>query len=108
MPYRTNNEIVQEIIRLRREQNISQQELATTIGLDQSTVSRIEKGQRALAVAELADIAERLHVPVETLLHKNKPSVLLRASETDPQLKRALKTAEKLADSFLYFKALTG
>lgn len=108
MAYRSHSEIIQEIVRLRRKRGISQQELGEVIGLDQSTVSRIEKGERGLAVAELADIAERLNVAVESILRTEPARVALRASSENPQVQNAVRKIEDMVDSFLYFKALTG
>lgn len=52
------NELMQERIRL----NISQGELATRIGLNQSDVSKIEKFERRLDVLEFSMILKALRI----------------------------------------------
>lgn len=52
------NELAQERIRL----NISQSELATQIGLNQSDVSKIEKCERRLDVLEFSMILKALRI----------------------------------------------
>lgn len=52
------NELTQERIRL----NISQVELASTVGLNQSDISKIEKLERRLDVLEFALILKALRI----------------------------------------------
>ena len=49
-----------QVKELRRKQNVSQQRLAEMLGETQSTVTRIESGERAITVAELLRIAAAL------------------------------------------------
>ena len=56
------------IIELRKSKNISQSELATRVDLSQATLSRIEKGDSALTVGQLGEIADVIEVqPFEIL-----------------------------------------
>lgn len=49
--------LARQIKELRRKQGVSQQRLAEMLGETQSTVTRIESGERAITVAELLRIA---------------------------------------------------
>ena len=59
---------------LRREKGISQSELADRIGLRQSMVSKIERGQRKLLVGEAKGIASALGVSLWRLLGESDMS----------------------------------
>jgi transcriptional regulator with XRE-family HTH domain len=53
---------------LRREKGVGQAEFATRVGLGQSTWSRIEKGESALTIEQLARAAECLEMQPHELL----------------------------------------
>jgi transcriptional regulator with XRE-family HTH domain len=85
--------LVARIVELRAARGLKQKELAEALGLDPSSVSRIEKGERAVSVAELVQMADVLGVRVEELLAvPNQPSgVLLRApAGASPALESSL------------------
>ncbi len=52
----------------RKEQGLSQSELALSVGLTVSTWSRIENGESALTIEQLALAAQRLNLPRSELL----------------------------------------
>ncbi len=52
----------------RKEQGLSQSELALSVGLTVSTWSRIENGESALTIEQLALAAQRLNLPPSELL----------------------------------------
>lgn len=56
------------IAQLRKEQGFGQAEFAAMVGLGQSTWSRIEKGESALTVEQLAKTAEQLDMKPHELL----------------------------------------
>ncbi len=56
------------IARLRKEHGIGQAEFASLVGVGQSTWSRIEKGQSALTVEQLAKAAEQINLQPHQLL----------------------------------------
>jgi transcriptional regulator with XRE-family HTH domain len=60
--------IVQNIIKIRREKGISQEYIANALHLDTAVVSNIENGKRELKVKELEIIAKALDVDVLYLL----------------------------------------
>ncbi len=61
-------EIGRRIERLLEKRNISQRDLANRIGLDESIVSRIIKGERVPKSDVLANIATALHTTSDYLL----------------------------------------
>jgi transcriptional regulator with XRE-family HTH domain len=61
-------EIGKRIEKLLIQTNISQRELANRIGLDESTISRIIKGERTPKSDVLANIATALHTTSDYLL----------------------------------------
>lgn len=56
------------ITQLRKEQGITQVQLAETLGVSQQTITAYETGRRRIQVSSLPVIASALHVPVETLI----------------------------------------
>jgi len=56
---------------LRNEKNISQQKLADEIGVDRSTISRIENGEIETTIDNAIKIADVLNVPLNDLVSKN-------------------------------------
>ncbi|MGD0581239.1 MAG: helix-turn-helix transcriptional regulator, partial [Bryobacteraceae bacterium] len=59
---------VGEKIHARRGKNLSQEALASAVGLTRSSISNIEKGRQRLLLHTLVDIAEALHVEAARLL----------------------------------------
>jgi Zn-dependent peptidase ImmA (M78 family)/transcriptional regulator with XRE-family HTH domain len=66
--------ISERIGRLRREQGLTQEQLAQTLGRDRTAISRIESGDRNVSAFELATIAEALHTSVRELLARQQPA----------------------------------
>jgi len=58
----------EKIRNTREDMDILQQELANSIGMNVSVLSRIEKGTRAIRDDELVKIAQKLHVTTDYLL----------------------------------------
>ena len=56
---------------LRKVKKISQQDLANKIGVDRSTISRIENGEIETTIDNALKLAEMLHVPLNDLLGKD-------------------------------------
>lgn len=59
------------IATLRKEQGITQVQLAQLLGVSQQTITAYEVGRRRIQVSTLPVIAKALHVPVEELVGKN-------------------------------------
>ncbi len=61
-------DLILEIIKRRRELNLSQKELATRVGTRQSSISRIESGEHNMRLSTLIEIAEALQARVRIRL----------------------------------------
>jgi transcriptional regulator with XRE-family HTH domain len=70
----SSQEASMDIRQARRQAGISQVQLARMIGVDQSAVSRIERGQRSVTVDRLVAISKVLGVEPSLLLHSNRAS----------------------------------
>jgi Zn-dependent peptidase ImmA (M78 family)/transcriptional regulator with XRE-family HTH domain len=97
----TQQELGQRIADARRARRWTQGELAGRVGLDQTTVSRIETGARAVSSLELAELAEALDVSVLDLLRAGQRPMLAIAARLghfrDPgAVDRALRRAGTL------------
>ena len=57
---------------VRKMKNVTQAELAETLGVNQSYVSQIEKGVRPVSVAALESIADVLDCSVDRLLGRDE------------------------------------
>jgi len=78
--------LVPRLIELRKSRGLNQRQLAEALGLDPSSMSRVEKGERAVSVNELVRLARVLDVRVEDLLGDTQPatSIWLRAAGESP------------------------
>jgi transcriptional regulator with XRE-family HTH domain len=75
--------IGKRIKELRNERGISQQNLADQLGLNRSTISQIEGGERKITAEELLKLSEFLDVSCESLLGaKKEPEVILAKEKT--------------------------
>lgn len=106
MAYRTTEQMLGEIVRLREERGVSQAQLGEVLDVDQSTVSKLESGERGLAASELGLIADFLGTTVEGLVRAEEDAVVFRGDQDVPAVRRALEQADELIDNFLYLRAL--
>src|SRR3954470_7971854 len=81
MAYLTQAEVGARVARLRDERGVSQRRLAAELELDPSALSRVESGERGLAVGELVAIAEFLGVPIDELLRDDAAAAPLFRNE---------------------------
>jgi transcriptional regulator with XRE-family HTH domain len=90
---------------LREERGYSQEQLAEVLGLNKSAISRVESGQRGLAVQELAAVAPFLGVSVdEVMFGKPEDTLVLLRGEGD--VGEAAAYAERVINDFEYLSAL--
>lgn len=108
MAFRTEQQIIERIAELRVERNVTKKDVAEALGLDPSAVSRMESGQRGLAAAELASIAELLAVDVDALLRDDEAVTVLRADTSDDKVNAAMAVVDGLVGTYRYLDALTG
>lgn len=62
------NELGGRIAQLRKDQNLTQQQLADELGVNQQVVASYEIGRRRVPVSALPGLAKALAVPIEGLL----------------------------------------
>jgi transcriptional regulator with XRE-family HTH domain len=106
MAYLTQAEVGANIARLRDERDVTQDRLATGIGLDPSALSRVESGARGLAVGELVAIADFLGVSLDQLLRDDVVAEpLFRNEGGEAAGTNAVATFNEFIDDFLALEA---
>lgn len=66
--YKAYIQIGLNILHYRKEQGITQEQLAEMTGYSRNHIQRVETANSAPTVALLMDVSEALHVPMEKLL----------------------------------------
>ena len=69
------------VARARTEADVSQGKLGEMVGLDRSAISRAEKGERKLTMAEMVAIAEALGRPLGFFVNDPVPAVVNRRTD---------------------------
>jgi transcriptional regulator with XRE-family HTH domain len=108
MAERSAAQIAAYIREARKDANFTQTEIADALGLDRSAVSRIESGERGLAVGELAALARLLGVTVDAILFEEVEEEILLRADDDQHTAAAAAMTDELIDDFLYVSALVG
>lgn len=87
---------------------VRHRELAATLGIDPSGLSRALKGERTFKSMEIAQIAQSLSVPVEVLLAEEpiEPPQVRIAARRQPDVPSAVDQALERAETFLSVSAL--
>ncbi|HSK49595.1 MAG TPA: helix-turn-helix transcriptional regulator [Solirubrobacterales bacterium] len=95
---------------LRERQSITQEEFGQALGLDQSAVSRIEAGQRAMTARELAAASAALNVTIGHLMEQEEaePALLRAAESEDEAIKESLRIFSACIDEYRGIEALAG
>lgn len=76
-------QLAARIVDLREGVNMSQSELAKRLGIDKSSMNKIEKGTRKVSSEELDKIASIFDVSTDYLLGRNTPDKKHIEQETD-------------------------
>ena len=106
MSFLTQEQAGHRIAALRAERGVSQRRLADVLGLDPSALSRIESGERGLAVGELVSVAEFLGVDTDVLLRDEVEAAPLFRNEGGPeQGDAAVAEFTSIIDEFFTFEA---
>lgn len=109
MGYLTQEQVGQRIAELRAERGVSQRRLATALSVDPSALSRIESGDRGLAVGELLAAAEFLGVDADDLLRDERDAVpLFRNDGGTEEADAAIAEFTAVMDDFFTFRAALG
>lgn len=106
MSYLTQEQVGQRIADLRAERGVSQRRLADVLSVDPSALSRIESGERGLAVGELVAVADFLGVDTDALLRDEVEATPLFRNEGGPeQGDAAVLEFTSIIDEFFTFEA---
>lgn len=105
MSYRSPQEIRAEIARLMDERGVPEDELAARLGIGTESLRRLLCGDRGLAAAELAGIAEALGTSSDALLRHGGVEENVRGAD-DPAAREALSQVDELIENYVYFEAL--
>lgn len=109
MSYLTQEQVGKRIAELRAERGVSQRRLATALSVDPSALSRIESGDRGLAVGELLAAAEFLGVDADDLLRDERDAVpLFRNDGGTEEADAAIAEFTAVMDDFFTFRAALG
>jgi transcriptional regulator with XRE-family HTH domain len=108
MGERSAAEIASYIRDARKRAGVTQADVADALGVDKSAVSRLERGERGIAVGELARVARLIGVSVDELLFEELPEEVLLRAEDDQHATEATALTDELIEDFLYVDALVG
>ena len=107
--FRSDREIGEYVRRLRTEAGETQGDLAAALGLDQSAVSKIEGGTRALGGREALLIGERYGVAGADLLRREPEMAMLRAGDAElPAVKHALDLFRQRIEHYFGLRVMVG
>jgi transcriptional regulator with XRE-family HTH domain len=100
--YRTDQEVGAYIKELRSRRGLSQDDLGRLLGVPQSTVSRIETGDRAIGGRELAALSREFGVTTSELLEREAAvPAFLRVGEGDGEgVQESLRIFRACIDEF--------
>ena len=76
-------------LRIRNERktlNLSLKELAAKVGISTMTLQRIETGKTSPSVSVLAEIASRLHQPIDYFIQEERPKIVVVKREDQPTI----------------------
>jgi transcriptional regulator with XRE-family HTH domain len=104
----TDEQLGSRLKDLREASGMAQEELADALGVDQSTVSRIERGQRAVTARELALASGALHVTLGEIVDSaSQAPALLREGDADSEGARgSLELFNRCIDEYRGVEAL--
>lgn len=106
----TDKELGGRIRALREQRGITQAEFGESLGVDQSTISRIEDGRRVLTARELALASTSLGMTIDQLLAQETGApALLRATDLDDQeIQESLRIFNACIDEYRGVEVLAG
>jgi transcriptional regulator with XRE-family HTH domain len=109
MAFLTQDEIGRRIAELRGDRGVSQRQLAEAVGIDPSAMSRVESGERGLAVGELVAVAEHLGVTTDAILQSAvEARPLFRTEAGEERVNSAVSQFGEIIDDFFTLRAAAG
>ena len=102
-------ELGRRIAALRSERRVAQKRLAEELGIDPSALSRVESGERGLAVGELVALSAFLDVSTDALLRSETDSAPhFRHDGDDAAAATAVAEFNAVIDDYLALEATLG
>jgi transcriptional regulator with XRE-family HTH domain len=111
MEYLTDIEIGERCKDLREAARLTQAQIGEALGVDQPTVSKIERGDRSLAARDILALSEYLGVPSAQILTRDDASryVLLRSGDAQHEkVDACLALFQECIDDYFGVRALAG
>jgi len=96
----TKRKLAERIKKFREDLNLSQEELASKLGLLRPSISQIESGQRGISSIELVKLAKIFEISVDDLLSQDLEEKEYKCSEKDSKMPKFNK--EKFKQVLLY------
>lgn len=107
MTYLNHEQIGRRVRQLREEAAERQVDIAAVLGLDQTAMSRIESGARAITARELVLLSQHYGVATATFLEPERELTPLRQGEAvDEKVDAALRLFHGNIDSYFGARAL--
>ena len=106
----TDQELGSRVKALREQRSMTQDVFGEALGIDQSAVSRIEAGQRAMTARELASASTALGVTIGQLIEEGsvEPALLRAGGSDDEAVEESLKIFSASIDEYRGIEALAG
>lgn len=102
----TQKQLGEKIKRLRKEKDLSQEELSKHIGISRTSLSELERGNRSLEAFELAKIAEVFQISTDDLLKEKRK---IKGSRWDGKINKDISfNPKKLHQLILYILSKCG
>jgi len=95
-PVVSRKELGQRIRALRRQRDLTQGELATTLGLTQSNVSAIERGARGITIHQVVQLATILRAATDEILGRKPIAADKDSLVRDRRFRRRLQKIDQL------------
>lgn len=109
MEFLTDKEVGERVAELRTAAGETQTQLGELLGIGQSGVSKVERGERALSARELAILSDHFGVTNNALVTRDESLALLRAGDAAPQqVKDAVALFHQYVDFHFGVEALAG
>ena len=93
----SKKEVGERIRRIRETRDITQVELAKTLGVTQSNVSEMERGVRGITTHQVVRLAKALRVPIDEILVAGNGSTE-KTARSSLKLLRRIQRIEKLPE----------
>ncbi|MDR0828918.1 MAG: helix-turn-helix domain-containing protein [Prevotellaceae bacterium] len=77
-----------EIRRIRRDKDLSQDYMAEILGLSQSQYSRLENGESAISIDKVIEIAHKLNVPCEDIIDGDIRQIFNNCSQSGNNIEK--------------------